>query len=419
MNVSHFLAGTLLLLGGACQTTDVLGCDGVCGNSLVCDRLSGKCVTPESLADAGAPHVRTGLPCDVAAVMAEHCDRCHGATLAQGAPVHLVSRADFTATGASGATMGQRSVVRMRQTTSVMPPAPSAPVPEAQVALVEAWVTAGMPATTCTVDIDAGTGAPTDAGSVVVEPYDGGIAGLPCDVAAMVANRCASCHRTPPTGGATFALLSRSDFLAPSSVGGENLGQRGSARLHDTQSPMPPYGTPAATAAEVALFDAWVSAGLPAGSCESADAGMTGPAPTTCASGVFWSNGNHGDKDMNPGLACKACHQSKSPTRAYPFAGTVFPALHEKDLCDSRVPAGVSVQIIDKNGKVALTYSPSSTSGNFHSSIFSSVALPYTAKIVANGKTATMTTPQTNGDCNSCHTEQGANGAPGRLVWPQ
>jgi predicted CXXCH cytochrome family protein len=29
-----------------------------------------------------------------------------------------------------------------------------------------------------------------------------------------------------------------------------------------------------------------------------------------------------------------------------------------------------------------------------------------------------MTTPQTNGDCNSCHTEQGTNGASGRIVWP-
>lgn len=30
-----------------------------------------------------------------------------------------------------------------------------------------------------------------------------------------------------------------------------------------------------------------------------------------------------------------------------------------------------------------------------------------------------MSTPQTSTDCNACHTEQGANGAQGRIVRPQ
>jgi predicted CXXCH cytochrome family protein len=29
-----------------------------------------------------------------------------------------------------------------------------------------------------------------------------------------------------------------------------------------------------------------------------------------------------------------------------------------------------------------------------------------------------MTTPQTNGDCNSCHTPDGASNAPGRIIAP-
>jgi predicted CXXCH cytochrome family protein len=29
-----------------------------------------------------------------------------------------------------------------------------------------------------------------------------------------------------------------------------------------------------------------------------------------------------------------------------------------------------------------------------------------------------MMTPQETGDCNSCHTEQGRNGAPGRILLP-
>jgi hypothetical protein len=34
------------------------------------------------------------------------------------------------------------------------------------------------------------------------------------------------------------------------------------------------------------------------------------------------------------------------------------------------------------------------------------------------GKTRAMVAPQTNGDCNSCHTENGANKAPGRVLLP-
>jgi len=29
-----------------------------------------------------------------------------------------------------------------------------------------------------------------------------------------------------------------------------------------------------------------------------------------------------------------------------------------------------------------------------------------------------MTAPQTSGDCNGCHTQTGANGAPGRITLP-
>lgn len=45
--------------------------------------------------------------------------------------------------------------------------------------------------------------------------------------------------------------------------------------------------------------------------------------------------------------------------------------------------------------------------------------------MIANGLTRTMTTKQDDGDCNKCHTEQGihvgngADDAPGRIVWPQ
>ncbi len=121
---------------------------------------------------------------------------------------------------------------------------------------------------------------------------------------------------------------------------------------------------------------------------------------------------------MNPGLACRSCHLQLAPSKAYFYAGTVYPTLHEKDRCNAPPPAGAKIEILDKNGVVVLTFTPGS-SGNFRSTATTTtIQLPYTARVVANGMTRSMTTPQTNGDCNSCHTEQGANGAQGRIVWP-
>jgi hypothetical protein len=61
---------------------------------------------------------------------------------------------------------------------------------------------------------------------------------------------------------------------------------------------------------------------------------------------------------------------------------------------------------------------PVNAAGNFYSSKSTAgFPLPYRARIVANGKTVAMATPQTEGDCNTCHTATGMNGAPGRITW--
>jgi len=41
-----------------------------------------------------------------------------------------------------------------------------------------------------------------------------------------------------------------------------------------------------------------------------------------------------------------------------------------------------------------------------------------TARVVRGDQERVMLSPQMDGDCNSCHTENGANGAPGRIVAP-
>jgi mono/diheme cytochrome c family protein len=370
-----------------------------------------------SATGGGGGAVASDLPCDVATLLSESCASCHNGT---GGVVRLMTRADFAAPSALDPQMnfGQRAVLRMRATAGAMPPAPAAPVTSAKVDAFEAWVTGGFAAGSCQANTDGGAEQP-DAGPIV--PHDGGIAGLPCDVSAFVATKCASCHGSPATHGASFALLTREDFLAPSpSYAGVTLGARSGLRIHATSNPMPPVGSPAATATEVAAFDGWLTAGMPVGTCGAIDAGVpdAGPAPTTCTSNSYWTGGNSESPNMNPGVACLTCHRTQAPSKAYPYSGTVFPSLHEKDRCNSRAPSGVKVEILNANGTVAITMYASTTSGNFNSSRYPTVTLPYTARVTYGGRTATMTTPQTNGDCNSCHTEQGNSGASGRIVWP-
>jgi hypothetical protein len=127
--------------------------------------------------------------------------------------------------------------------------------------------------------------------------------------------------------------------------------------------------------------------------------------PVVCTSGKTWTSGT-GDT-MRPGDTCFSCH-------SFSIAGTVYPTAHEPLYCDGSNDPSASVVITDANGKVNTL--PLSSAGNFYSN--SSIATPFTAKVVYNGLVRAMASAQTSGNCNSCHTEQGANGAPGRIMLP-
>ncbi len=143
-----------------------------------------------------------------------------------------------------------------------------------------------------------------------------------------------------------------------------------------------------------------------------------------CPSGQTYKGGS--SNDMEPGNTCIQCHsQGEGPT--YTLAGTVFRNLITKTGCYASgtassvvPPASYTVQITDANGKV-FKATTSTLSGNFHFSgkSVSGFTPPYSAEVQDSaGNVRKMATKQTNGDCNSCHTAVGANGAPGRIVAP-
>lgn len=261
----------------------------------------------------------------------------------------------------------------------------------------------------------AGGGAQTGAGGQGGQT-DAGPNELPCDVREVVEAVCANCHASPPTSNAPFALTSRYDFLAPWFTSGQSVGERSVIRMKSAQIPMPPRSEPPIAPHHLTTIEAWVDAGMPPGACGAIP---PKPAATTCASQEYWMEAAAPSVLMSPGLACRECHKTDADTFNYFFMGTVFPSFHEEDLCNSPPPAGAKVELLDEQGNVTLTLTPNAA-GNFMSSaVVPGVPLPYRARLVANGLARSMTTKQTDGDCNKCHTEQGAEGAPGRLVWPR
>ena len=75
--------------------------------------------------------------------------------------------------------------------------------------------------------------------------------------------------------------------------------------------------------------------------------------------------------------------------------------------------------IVLANGKVMVA--TVNAAGNFFlkaGKSGGSLATPYTARVVQGSKERRMFGAQSSGDCNSCHTQQGDSGAPGRIRAP-
>jgi mono/diheme cytochrome c family protein len=115
---------------------------------------------------------------------------------------------------------------------------------------------------------------------------------------------------------------------------------------------------------------------------------------------------------MDPGQACITCHTIKKGP-AFKIAGTIYPTAHEPDDCYG-IGGPLNVIVTDANGTV--TTIKVGASGNFSSR--AAIVPPFHVKVTDGVKERAMAGALTAGDCNSCHTEQGLNGAPGRIVAP-
>jgi cytochrome c551/c552 len=117
------------------------------------------------------------------------------------------------------------------------------------------------------------------------------MAGLPCDVKAIIERQCVACHAREPKFGAPMPLVSAMDFRV-AAPGAASVGQRVLARIADDQRPMPPPPNERVSSADRLVLERWIESGALDGSCGSegleTGSGGTGemprpqPADVTC-----------------------------------------------------------------------------------------------------------------------------------------
>jgi cytochrome c5 len=247
--------------------------------------------------------------------------------------------------------------------------------------------------------------------------------GLPCGVQALVENRCIACH-SGNTAGAP-RLLEYADFVVPSKADAtKTLAQASLTRMRSTTSPMPPPPAVPPEADEINTFETWIILGTPRSREACTDApppsrppGSTPPVVANCTTGKPWTGGNAGSPLMHPGAACNACHQVLGGPNLK-IAGTVYATPQPDDCSGAAPPPALTVTVTDSKQNVLSL--PVNAAGNFSIERVTGGKLtpPFKASVSDGTKTRAMMGSVTSGDCNSCHTVAGLNGAPGRILAP-
>jgi hypothetical protein len=230
-------AGWLLALAGGCSAesadSHTVGPSGVVSGPGVTG-TGGNASNPGSIAGVGGgagsdqtpvghpsdPIVQSGatIPCAVAQVVKTSCQGCHGAQLIGGAPMALMTHADFAKAdyvvkytdNMIGQTVKVADLARIRLNATSKPMPQGAAMAGDKKAILNDWLVAGAPAGT---EADR-TCLPPDDGTVVDNPD------MVYDFKPLEALPGETCYEFPTHGGQNFP--DTSDFMVPA---GENYEQ--------------------------------------------------------------------------------------------------------------------------------------------------------------------------------------------------
>jgi hypothetical protein len=154
-------------LGAACMLW--LGCNARSDVGRGMSSGTGAVGAPQPVAQA-APVPSGTLPCEVSAIAQQRCQLCHASTPLYGAPMPLVTFADFHKPAKSDSSRQVYQLVgqRIHATTNVMPPLTQPQLMASELATLDAWIGAGAatgPESSCAATPartgGAGVGAPT------------------------------------------------------------------------------------------------------------------------------------------------------------------------------------------------------------------------------------------------------------------
>ena len=213
---------------------------------------------------------------DVQPILQRACAICHNATLAQGG-LSLASRAAALKGGLSGPSIapgdaaGSLLVKRLSLVPQGLPRMPMGlpPLPDADVAVLRAWIDAG---------------APWPEAQVAAAKPAGGSAAVPDflkDIQPILQANCTRCHG-PELQRSSLRLDSRSGALRGGLSGPVIVAGKGDAspivqRLAGRITPRMPFEGPPLPESEIARIKAWI------------DAGATGPDDSVAAERKHWA----------------------------------------------------------------------------------------------------------------------------------
>lgn len=156
----------------------------------------------------------------------------------------------------------------------------------------------------------------------------------------------------------------------------------------------------------------------------SGSGGETTGSEVLCSSDMYWTMGDLESPLMHPGGACLNCHSMAEPGEdiigRLAIAGTVYPTLHEPDDCNGVTASDGPVTVEITTADDVIINLTVNSAGNFFYDLEENppITFPIKAKVKRGDQEIAMATAQSSGDCNLCHTEQGASGAPGRILAP-
>ena len=155
--------------------------------------------------------------------------------------------------------------------------------------------------------------------------------GVPCDVATIVGQHCATCHGTELKAGAPFALLSVQNFQAPSkSNPARPIYQVAQERVTatDPSHRMPPVSEPTVSPAELKVLGDWLAAGAQA---SSTSCPITGAPPKTMEPATVGGSGHASVKPIeynDPELECYTLQAYAAGNRMQKFSVPTTPDVY-------------------------------------------------------------------------------------------